>query len=77
MNCYVPPKKVLKKRTGSSYLRTSKFKTSLQSAKQTKSDIQNFILHLKPFSVIEVLFRGRLVLKQPPTFSPTSWTAWK
>ena len=56
MNCYVPSKKVLKKSTGSSYLRTSKFKTSLQSAKQTKLDIQNFILHLKPFSVIEVLF---------------------
>ena len=77
MNCCVASKKVHKKRTGWSYLRTSKFKTSLQSAKQTKSDIQNFILHLKPFSVIEVLFRGRLVLKQPPTFSPTSWTAWK
>ena len=56
MKCYVLSKKVIKKRTGSRYLRTSKFKTSLQSAKQTKSDIQNFILHLKPFSVIEVLF---------------------
>ena len=70
-------KKFLKKGLDRAIYEHQNLKQVCKVAKQTKSDIQNFILHLKPFSVIEVLFRGRLVLNQPPTFSPTSWTAWK
>ena len=49
-------KKFLKKRLDRAIHEHQNLKQVCKVAKQTKSDIQNFILHLKPFSVIEVLF---------------------